>query len=167
MINSLPKAYTLIKHETSPIVIGIPAQRTLLFPLPSPYTSLSAPPLTLDSYKRRPCIHALHHQTTTVKLLFSWITSDFTNQWHLKIEDDRANVPKVYLCWVGPRKLCGQLWLHLGFMWLTSMPRTCTWKMLTFSWLDRSVFNKESNGVWIFWSITKLWQDYEGQTQVK
>ncbi len=37
------------------------------------------------------------------------------------------------LCWV---RLCGQFWLHLCFMWLTSMPGTCTWKMLTFSWLE-------------------------------
>ncbi len=31
---------------------------------------------------------------------------------------------------------CGQLWLPLGFMWLTSIPRTSAWKMLTFRWFE-------------------------------
>ncbi len=47
----------------------------------------------------------------------------------------------MYLHWVRPRKLCGQLWLHLCFMWWTSMPgTTSTWKMLTFSWLELTAY---------------------------
>ena len=37
-----------------------------------------------------------------------------------------------------PRKLCGQLWLHLCFLYVVDkvcLHGTSTWKMLTFSWL--------------------------------
>ncbi len=40
------------------------------------------------------------------------------------------------------------------------------WSLSALQHIDRSAFN----GVWIFeieWFMTKLWQDYEGQTQVK
>ncbi len=49
------------------------------------------------------------------------------SKWVVSVSKTTIEVNQVkYICVDGPQKLCGQLWLHLWFMWLTSMPGTET-----------------------------------------